>query len=101
MGCAKCSLPRTRVAISGSGDWLTFDVEMEYEVVNPTAYTVPFQPRLEFEKGEHPTLRSVTCFGEPDYGSGATLEAKKTDPTGTGVLHSAFPVSNNRAGAHC
>jgi hypothetical protein len=70
-----------RVALSESGDWLVFDVEMEYEVVNPTLYTVPFQPRLEFETGEHPTLRSVTCFGEPDYGSRATLEPKKTEPS--------------------
>lgn len=70
-----------RVALSESGDWLVFDVEMEYEVVNPTLYTVPFGPRLEFEKGEHPTLKSVTCFGEPNYGSGAVLEPKNTEPS--------------------
>jgi hypothetical protein len=70
-----------RVALSESGDLLVFDVEMEFEVVNPTLYTVPFQPRFEFETGEHPTLRSVTCFGEPDYGKGATLEHKKGEPS--------------------
>ncbi|HYL62096.1 MAG TPA: hypothetical protein VE077_05690 [Candidatus Methylomirabilis sp.] len=70
-----------RVALSESGERLVFDVEMEYEVVNPTLHTEPFQPRMEFETGEHPTLRSVTCFGEPDYGTGATLEHKKTEPS--------------------
>lgn len=70
-----------RVVFSESGDWLVFDVEMEYEVVNPTLYTVPFHPQLEFETGEHPKLKSVTCFGEPDYGSGATLEPNKTEPS--------------------
>jgi hypothetical protein len=70
-----------RVVLSQSGDWLVFDVEMEYEVVNPTLYTVRFRPRLEFETGEHPTLKTVTCFGEPDYGSGATLDPKKNEPS--------------------
>ena len=70
-----------RVALSESGNLLVFDVEMEFEVVNPTLYTAPFQPRFEFETGEHPTLRSVTCFRDPDYGKGATLEHKKSEPS--------------------
>ena len=59
--------------ISEVGEFLRFDVEMEYEIVNPTQHTREFRAELQFEAGEQPTLKSVICFEKPKYGNGAKL----------------------------
>jgi hypothetical protein len=66
--------------LSEVGDLLRFDIDMEYEIVNPTQRTEPFQARLQFEKGEHPTLKSVTCLGKPNYGRAAKLTPNPKEP---------------------
>lgn len=60
------------MVMSESGDSVVFDVEMEFEVVNPTPHALDFEPLLQFEKGEG-TLKSVTCFEESGYGKNAAL----------------------------
>jgi hypothetical protein len=40
------------IVMSEEGDLLVFDVEMEFEVVNPTPHAFSFFPHLQFEKGE-------------------------------------------------
>jgi len=55
------------------GDLVKFDVQMEFEVVNPTPHTLGFEPLLQFEKGERPELKSVICFGDVEYGKDAKL----------------------------
>jgi hypothetical protein len=59
--------------VSEAGESLQFEIEMEYEIINPTQHTIVFEPLVQFEKGEHPVLKSVTCFGESEYGSDAAL----------------------------
>ena len=48
------------MVMSESGDSVVFDVEMEFEVVNPTPHALDFEPLLQFEKGEG-TLNSPGC----------------------------------------
>jgi hypothetical protein len=66
--------------ISEVGEFLRFDVEMEYEVVNPTQHTRAFRAELQFEAGEQPTLKSVTCFEKSKYGNGAKLTEDPKQP---------------------
>jgi hypothetical protein len=61
------------IVMSEDKDLVVFDVEMEFEVVNPTPHTLCFSPLIQFEKGEHAELKSVTCFGEGDYDRNAKL----------------------------
>jgi hypothetical protein len=51
------------------GDLVKFDVQMEFEVVNPTPHTLDFNPTFQFEKGERHELKSVICFGDAKYNS--------------------------------
>jgi hypothetical protein len=52
------------IVMREEGEVVVFDVEMEFEVVNPTTHTLCFPPLLQFEKGEKAVLKSVFCFGE-------------------------------------
>lgn len=61
------------IEMTEEGDLVKFDVQMEFEVVNPTPHTLDFDPILQFEKGERPDLKSVICFGDAKYGNGARL----------------------------
>jgi len=61
------------IVLSEDGESAVFDVEMEFEVVNPTPHDLCLQPWLYFEKGEQATLKSVACFEELDRGQNAKL----------------------------
>lgn len=64
------------IVMSEDKDSVVFDVEMEFEVVNPTSHALDFAPLIQFEKGEG-ALKSVTCFGESGYGKNAGLSSAK------------------------
>lgn len=66
------------IVMSKEGDLAVFDVEMEFEVVNPTPHAFSFSPHLQFEKGELALLRSVTCFEEPECGKNAKLSPSQS-----------------------
>jgi hypothetical protein len=66
--------------LSEQGEFLHFDVAMEYEVVNPTQGVEPFTPKLQFEKGEKPVLKNVVCFNDPKYGNNARLVPDPKQP---------------------
>jgi hypothetical protein len=54
-------------------DLLAFYVQQEFEIVNPTPHSLNFVPLIQFEKGEHAELGSVTCFEQLGYGMNAAL----------------------------
>jgi len=62
------------VVVGEDGDYLVFETEVEFEVLNPTPHDLDFLPSLEFEKSEQPVLKSLTCFGEPNCGKRAKIE---------------------------
>ena len=68
------------IVILEDSDSLIFDTEVEFEVLNPTPHDLSFLPRMEFEKSEQPTIKSLTCFGEPKCGENA-----KVVPTSNGM----------------
>ena len=61
------------IVISEEGDSVVFDIEMEFEVINPTPHALCFPALLQFERSEQPVLKSLTCFEEPDCGKNAKL----------------------------
>jgi hypothetical protein len=61
------------IVMSEEENLVVFDVEMEFEIVNPTPHTYDFSPHLQFEKGELAALKSVICFEKPDCGKDAML----------------------------
>jgi hypothetical protein len=65
------------IAMSEESGLVKFDVEMEFEVANPTPHTLDFEPLLQFEKGEHAELKSVIYFGDVGYGKDAKLSIAK------------------------
>ena len=66
--------------VSEEGDFIRFSIAMDYEIVNPTERTEPFQPHLQFEKGEDPTLTRVVCLNDPERFDGASLIESKKEP---------------------
>jgi hypothetical protein len=83
------------IVMSEEGDLVVFDVEMEFEMVNPTPHAFAFSPHLQFEKGELALLRSVTCFEEPDCGVNAKLSPSNS---GLGSVEFQGKVVNIPAG---
>jgi hypothetical protein len=65
------------IVMTDQGDSVVFDIETEFEMVNPTPHARAFPPLLQFEKGERATLRTVSCFGEDEYDRKATLSPCK------------------------
>jgi hypothetical protein len=65
------------ITMSEEGDLVTFDVQREFEVVNPTPHTLDFEPLMQFEKGERAELKNIICFGDTKYGKDAKLSPAK------------------------
>ena len=61
------------ITMSEEGDSVSFDVQMEFQVVNATPHTLAYEPLLQFEKGERAELKSVIYFGDTEYGKNAKL----------------------------
>jgi hypothetical protein len=68
---------KQRISMSEDGDSVVIDVEAEFEVVNPTAHALGFEPLLQFEKGEQAVLRRVICFQDPSCGKNAVLSLRE------------------------
>jgi hypothetical protein len=69
-----------RCVVSEAGDFLVWDVELEYEIVNATAHTLGFRPTLGFERPERPVLKKVICFDDPEYGKDLALRSIPGEP---------------------
>jgi hypothetical protein len=50
------------MVMSENADSVVFDIEMEFEVVNPTPHDLGFSPLLQFERSEQPILKSIDLF---------------------------------------
>lgn len=55
------------ISMTEEGSLAKFDVQMEFEVVNPTPHTLDFVPLLQFESGENAELKEIICFGDSGY----------------------------------
>lgn len=77
------------------GDFIRFDVEMEFEIVNPSRRTLDFVPHLQFEKGEQAKLARVICFDNQAYGKGATLTTSTDRSTSLEYKGKAVPILGN------
>jgi hypothetical protein len=76
------------ISLVEENDLLAFYIQMEFEIVNPTPHSLVFTPLIQFEKGEHAELKSVTCFEHLGYGMNASLT-----PIGLGSLqYRGLPV---------
>lgn len=78
--------------LSEIGEFLQFDIEMEYEIVNPTQRTEQFSPALQFEKGEHAVLKKIICFNDPGYGKDAKLTPNAKEPNSFEYLGEAINI---------
>ena len=67
---------KLHMVMSEDKDFVVFDVEMEFQVVNPTLHALDFMPLIQFEKGEG-ILKSVACFEEDGYGKNAAVSPAK------------------------
>ena len=57
------------------------DCEYKFDLVNPSSEKAPFKQRLEFEKHENATLKSISCSDKSsDYGKAPKLMESKEDP---------------------
>ena len=63
-----------RIEMSEDGDFVVFDVEMEFFVVNPYRHDLGFEPLIQFENGERGKIKRIIHFGDTSYGQDA--EAK-------------------------
>lgn len=61
------------IDMSEIGDLVEFDVQMEFEVANPTKHSLVFTPTLQFESGEAPGLKRVISFGDSNYDNNPAL----------------------------
>jgi len=68
------------VTLSEKGPSIVFDVELDYDIINPTQHPFDFEPIIEFDRGEHGTLNRVICFGEPGYGKDTALRPNSDEP---------------------
>ncbi len=66
--------------VSESGENVFLEMEQEFGIVNATQRTLCFEPTMEFERAEHPLLRRVICFDDPEYGKEAELKADPKEP---------------------
>lgn len=63
-----------RVEMSEDGDFVVFDIEMGFFVVNPVNHDLSFEPTIQFENGERGKIKRIIHFGNTSYGQDA--EAK-------------------------
>ncbi|HET6177266.1 MAG TPA: hypothetical protein VFE61_10055 [Candidatus Sulfotelmatobacter sp.] len=63
-----------RVEMKEKDKFTVFHVEMDFTIRNPNNKSWCFTPLLQFENGERAELVKVICFGNLDYGIGATLK---------------------------
>lgn len=82
------------IVMSEDGDSVAFDVQMDFEVVNPTPHTRCFEPLIQFEKGERAELKSVICFGDAAYGKDARLVPAKGGLGAVEYRGKGIPISS-------
>jgi hypothetical protein len=61
------------IVMKEDDDSLVLDVELTFDVVNPTQHTLDFYPLVQFEKGERGDLKRIIHFGNLNYGKDAKL----------------------------
>jgi hypothetical protein len=66
--------------VSESEENVFFEIEQEFGIVNATQHTLCFEPVMEIERTEHPVLRRVLCFDDPEYAKEAELRPDPKEP---------------------
>lgn len=71
---------KIRCVVSESGDDVLFNIEQEFRIRNATQYTLCFEPAMDFEMTEYPSLDRVICLDDPQYGQDAVLTPDPKEP---------------------
>jgi len=62
---------KLRIEMSEDGNFVVFDVEMEFLVANSYYHDLSFEPLIQFENGDSGKVKRIIHFGNPNYGNSA------------------------------